>query len=160
MLWLSAFPRPAPAAECQTLPPKIEHFIRAFAQERGGSEDCQFRQSARGDIGADGVDDFVVIFHIDGACHTDQTAVSGACKNDAEEYLKVFLGKPLNEGPILALGTPGRREIQSLRIDDGAIIANTLKRRESDARGHPSIQSQSRFTVQGGAIVEEEDFRE
>lgn len=159
LLLLAAVPRPARSAECQTLPPTVEHFIRAFTQEHGGSEDCQFRQSARGNIDDDGADDFVVVFRVDGACRADQTAASGACKAESKAYLKTFLGKQLKEGPILALGGPGEREIKSLRIDDGAIIAKVLKHRQPDNQGPPSIESQSRFTLQSGAIVEEEDFR-
>jgi hypothetical protein len=88
----------------------------------------------RGDIDSDGVDDLVVAFNVEGACDDDKGSAPGTCGNHVEAYLKVFFGKVMKEGPVLAVGSPGSREITGLRIADGAITAETLKHGESDDR--------------------------
>ena len=142
------------AAECVALPKDAESFIKAFNARARGAEDCEARTVIRGDVDADGVEDLIVAFNIEGACGKDKTVEAGSCGNHDETYLKIFLGRSTKEIPLLMIASRGERQIAGLSFVAGAIHAETLKYGKNDAMCCPSIKGKTRFVLGRDVIAE------
>jgi len=149
-----ASPRKSTADKCELLPEKVERFIKSFTAEVRGAEYCRFRNIARGDINADGIEDLIVVFTVEGACNDDKKTPAGACGNHHETYLKVFLGKELREVPLLMVGSRGERDITGLSVKDGVIEAEILTYGKDDPMCCPSIKGKTSFVLTKYALTE------
>lgn len=129
------------------LPKVAENFIKTFNAKVRGAEDCSARQVVRGDVDADGIEDLVVAFTIEGACGNDKSSAAGTCGNHDETYLKIFPGRTAKEIPVLQIASRGARQIVGLRLVNGKILADTLNFGKDDPACCPSIKGNARFTL-------------
>ncbi|MCY7389018.1 MAG: hypothetical protein LH481_13320 [Burkholderiales bacterium] len=153
LIGLTAVLQESSANVCAPLTSDAEKFIKAYSVNARSVEDCNARMVARGDVTADGVEDLIVIFTIEGACGNLKSATPGSCGNHHETHLKTFPGKTSPVIPVREVGSRGERQMMQIKVVDGTIQTETLKYGKDDAMCCPSVKGKTRFVVNKGTIV-------
>ena len=141
---------------CIQLPSQIEKIIREQVVKSRGVEHCESRLNTVGDLNADGQQDIVVLYNIEGAC-TEPEEVDekpGHCGNHSESYLSVFIADQKSYQMVGPLEVGGRGEgyISTLSIKEGRIESETLEYGEADAMCCPSKKGRAAFTIVQGRL--------
>lgn len=146
MLWATLFAAlaAAPGPSCVTADKRLESFISAKAAELGGREYCQFRiYEALHDIDGDGVEDFLVVFSVEGA--------GGG--NDFTQFLGVFPSGSHWAPSALEVGGRGTRQIEKIEVQGREIHLRTLEYAERDPMCCPSRHGEATFVLQQGQVI-------
>jgi hypothetical protein len=137
---------------CKPLPANVEKFIKSFSYNIG-LEYCEFRDIARGDFDADGVEDLVLTFSIN-TCGRDKNGAPVSCGNNSVEYLVAFLGKEYRVIPPREVGSRGWRYIKGLEVKKNIVKAKTEVYESGDPMCCPSKKVNTEFILKDGALVE------
>ncbi len=129
---------------CVTQNKLVESTIAEVARKLKGQEYCQFRRyQALFDVDGDGVDDFIVLFTVEGI---------GGAGNDHYDFMSVFLSgrkwKPLT----VKTGERGERDPVSADVRDHRIILETMVYLPSDAMCCPSGKGTLVYEIHGNNL--------
>ncbi len=132
---------------CRTSDARVEGFIAAKARELGGSEYCQFRRyETMSDVDGDGVDDFVVVFGIEGR---------NGGGNDITQFLAVFGSRAAWKPRVVECGGRGTRLVDEIEgASDGIVVMTASVYREKDPMCCPSGETRIAFRIDGEKLVE------
>jgi hypothetical protein len=122
----------------------VESIIAAKAKELNGQEYCQFRHyQTLFDIDKDGIDDFIVLFTIEG--------ISGG-GNNHYDFMSVFLSSRGWQPITTRTGGRGERDPIGVNFRDGKIVLDTLVYLPSDAMCCPSGRGTLIYELRGGNL--------
>ena len=115
---------------CRTASPEVERVVAGKARELAMTEHCQFRRyDALDDVDADGKEDFVVLFTLEGP--------NGA--NRHVSFLALFPSSaPDRPAAVVRTGERGQRDPVDVRVERGRIVLATLEYRPGDPMCCPS----------------------
>ena len=122
----------------------INSFITRQAKRERATEYEEARSIVQGDLNADGAEDAVVLYTLEGQGGSNQYV----------QYLAVFINR---KGRLVylthqVLGGKNRRSIDSVSIKDGKINLQTLEYLPADASCCPSKKGQMRFILSAGRL--------
>jgi len=111
-----------------------------------GNEDCQFRiYETLSDVDADGREDFLVVFGIDGAEGNAGAVI---------QFLAVFASGSHWQPAVAEVGRRGQRIVQSIGRGPGTEIRlEALEYGPSDAMCCPSRRTELRLALRNGKIT-------
>ncbi len=119
----------------------VESTIAAKVKELNGQEYCQFRRyETLSDIDKDGIDDFIVLFTVEGI---------GGGGNNHYDFMAVFLSSRGWQPIITRTGGRGERDPIGVDFRDGKIILDTLVYLPSDALCCPSGKGTLIYELRG-----------
>jgi hypothetical protein len=144
MLMLSAS---AASHDCALADSNIENLIKAKAKELKGDEYCQFRiYDSLGDIDGDSINDFVVVFTVEGP---------DGGGNFHESFMFVFLSSSKSGKPLFVqVGERGDRDPEAVSAERGKVVVTTRVYLGKDPQCCPSGHGKAVFEVKGDKLVE------
>lgn len=155
ILWIPVTPAIA-AEKCQELPARVASAIESFNDSVRGAEYCEFRKADSGDLDGDGREDLIVRFTIEGACHEDAASSPGACGNNYEFFLMVFLAKNQELSSPIKIGGKAVRHIKGISVRQNKVFIDTLEYVNGDGMCCPTMKKNVAYQVQQGRLVEVE----
>jgi hypothetical protein len=135
---------PLTLAQSQSDKSIINSFITQQAKRERATEYEAARSIVKGDLNADGAEDAVVLYTLEGQGGSNQYV----------QYLAVFIHRKerLVYAARQAVGGKNRRSIESVSIKGGRINLQTLEYLPTDASCCPSKKGQMRFVFNGGKL--------
>jgi hypothetical protein len=122
----------------------VESTIAAKSKELKGKEYCQFRHyQTLYDIDKDGIDDFIVLFTIEGI---------GGGGNNHHDFMAVFLSSRDWRPIVVRTGGRGERDPIAADFRDGKIILETLVYLPSDGLCCPSGKGALSYKLHGDKL--------
>jgi hypothetical protein len=123
----------------------VESTIAEVARKEDGQEYCQFRRyEALSDLDGDRVDDFVVLFTIEG--------LEGG-GNDHADFMSVFLSGRKWQALTVRTGGRGERDPVAIEVRDGKLFLDALVYLPADAMCCPSGKTTLVYQIRGDALV-------
>ena len=140
LIWTS----PPALAQSQTDKSMINSFITRQAKRERATEYQEARSIIKGDLNADGAEDAVVLYTLEGQGGSNQYV----------QYLAVFIDRKERLAYVThqLVGGKNRRSIDAVSIKDGKINLQTLEYLPNDASCCPSKKGQMRFILSGGRL--------
>ena len=137
----------AAAPTCKTADARVEDAIAGKSRELNGQEYCQFRiYETLSDLDGDGIDDFVVVFTVEGA---------GGGGNNSTQYLLVLASRSGWQPVEARVGARGERTVESVEVSKGTLRLHVLKYGRGDAMCCPSRPASVRYRLAGRTLTEE-----
>lgn len=143
------------AENCVSLPVTIQNTLAAAAADARAYEPCEYREIARGDLNGDSLEDYTVVFTLEGACE-DSTEKPGTCGNQFEQFLQVFYagkGDP-QPGPSIKVGAKFSRTVENLKIVDDKVHFDTAGWGPKDPGCCPTIRGTGAVRIQEALLTE------
>jgi hypothetical protein len=140
LIWTS----PPALAQSQTDKSIINSFITRQAKRERATEYQEARSIIKGDLNADGAEDAVVLYTLEGQGGSNQYV----------QYLAIFIDRKERLAYVThqVVGGKNRRSIDAVSIKDGKINLQTLEYLPNDASCCPSKKGQLRFILSGGKL--------
>ena len=134
----------SPLPGCKLADAAVERVIASKARQIGGQEYCQFRHyNTLDDVDGDGVDDFIVLFTVEGR---------GGGGNDHTSFMAVWLSGRPNSPLVVETGGRGLRDPVAIEVRDRKIRLETLEYLPKDPMCCPSGKGELPYEIKGGKL--------